>query len=359
MIRVPVALGERAYDVVVGAGVLAEVAALTTRHRRVAVVSQHGIAAHWWPRVRDALGTDDGDLFLMGDGEPAKTMATVDDLCRRFAASGVLRADAVVALGGGVVGDTAGFAAAVYHRGIAVVQAPTTLLAQVDAAIGGKTAVNLAEGKNLVGAFHQPAAVLADTETLGTLPEREFRAGLGEVAKYALMGHDDIRRGLVAGAADGRLARRDPALLTDIVAACARVKAAVVAADEFERTGIRATLNYGHTLAHALETASGHELLHGEAVAIGLVFAAELAAALGRTGSDTVGRHRELIEALGLPVCAPADTKADTLVTLMHRDKKAGGGLTFVLDGPDGLSRVDDPNADALTKAFWAVGVEA
>jgi len=354
---VRVDLGARSYDIVVASGALTMVGTAIGSARRVAVVSQDAVADRWWPVVREALPAE-CHLFPMADGEAAKTLTTVEDLCRRFATWGLLRGDAVVALGGGVVGDTAGFAAATYHRGIALVQAPTTLLAQVDAAIGGKTAVNLPEGKNLVGAFHQPRAVVADTDTLATLPEREYRAGLGEVAKYALMGHDEIYDALRAGAADGRLARRDPQLLAGIVADCAAVKAAVVSVDELERTGVRASLNYGHTLAHALETESGHELLHGEAVSIGLVFAAELAAALGRTPSDHIARHRDLLDDLGLPVCAPARARADELLRLMARDKKAAGGLTFVLDGPDGIERVDDPDPGAVTKALWAVGVE-
>jgi len=359
--RVPVLLGERAYDIVVGPDALGEAAPIAARFARVAVVSQAAIADRWWPPLAAALDRAGvaTELFLMDDGEPAKTLLTVDDLARRFAAWGLLRGDAVVALGGGVVGDTAGFAAAVYHRGIAVMQAPTTLLAQVDAAIGGKTAVNLPEGKNLVGAFHQPIAVLADTTTLSTLPEREYRSGLGEVAKYALMGHGHLLGWLRAGVADGRINQRDPVLLTDVVAACAAIKASVVAADELERTGLRATLNYGHTLAHALEIACEHELLHGEAVAIGLVFAAELNAALGRAHSDDVARHRELLEALGLPTCAPARASADELLTLMRRDKKAHGGLTFVLPGAGhDIERVDDPDARAVAKALWAVGIE-
>ncbi|MGH9034168.1 MAG: 3-dehydroquinate synthase, partial [Acidimicrobiia bacterium] len=301
------------------------------------------------------------EVFLMDDGEPAKSLATVESLCRRLAAWGLLRADAIVALGGGVVGDTAGFTAAAYYRGVTVVQAPTTLLAQVDAAIGGKTGVNLPEGKNLVGAFHQPAGVVADIATLATLPEREFRAGLGEVSKYAFMGDADLATTLNSEEGTAALARRDPAVLTDVVARSAAIKAAVVSADEHERTGLRATLNYGHTLAHALETAGGYDLLHGEAVAVGLVFASELAGALGRLDEAGVVRTREMLAALQLPVTAPEGVTAPELLTLMRRDKKAAGGLTFVLPGPGGgpLERVDDPPAAALERALAAVGVRA
>ena len=379
MRRIRVDLGSRGYDVVVGNGVLAEVASLLTGRLRVAVVTQEGPAGAWAAGLIHPLAAAGAqvEMFLMGDGEEAKSLATVEDLCRRFAAWGLLRGDAVVALGGGVVGDTAGFTAAAYHRGVACLQVPTTLLAQVDAAIGGKTGVNLPEGKNLVGAFHQPIGVVADVATLATLPEREYRAGLGEVAKYALMSGTDPDPGmsgtdpdpgmgdagltarLTSPAGAAALLARDPDTLVDVVAACAAIKGAVVAADEREQTGLRATLNYGHTLAHALETAGRYDLLHGEAVSVGLVFASELAGALGRLDAGTVVRTREMLIALGLPVTAPEGVSAPELLTLMRRDKKAAGGLTFVLPPPAGgpLERVDDPPAAAIQRALAAVGV--
>jgi 5-deoxy-5-amino-3-dehydroquinate synthase len=348
------------YDVVVGAGALTQVGDLLAGRRRVAVVSQPAIAERYEATVVDALRAAGTEVLAssMPDGEAAKSLATVERLCSGWAAGGLLRNDAVVALGGGVVGDTAGFAAAVYHRGIAVVQCPTTLLGQVDSAIGGKTAVNLPEGKNLIGAVHQPIAVLADIGTLATLPERDYRSGLGEIAKYALMGGPDDRYGLAALIADhlDEITARDISVLTDLVSRCAAIKAAVVAADPFERTGTRATLNYGHTLAHALETA-GHDLHHGEAVAVGLVFAGALASALERVAPAEADRHRELVASLDLPTSADGVT-ADELLAVMRRDKKARGGLTFVLAGPEGLATVDDPPAPALTAAFRAVGVE-
>ena len=349
------------YDVVVGAGALAQVGEILRGRRCVAVVSQPAIAERYEATVIDALRTAGTAVLVssMPDGEAAKSLATIERLCSEWAAGGLLRNDAVVALGGGVVGDTAGFAAAVYHRGITVVQCPTTLLGQVDSAIGGKTAVNLPEGKNLVGAVHQPIAVLADISTLATLPERDYRSGLGEIAKYALMGGADDRYGIAAlilGHLDA-ISARDPAVLTDLVSRCAAIKAAVVAADPFERTGIRATLNYGHTLAHALETAGAHDLHHGEAVAVGLVFAGALAAALERVSPEEADRHRDLVASLDLPV-ATDGVDADALLAVMRRDKKARGGLTFVLAGPDGLAMVEDPPAPALTAAFRAVGVE-
>jgi 3-dehydroquinate synthase len=356
--RVTVALPDAPYDVLVGPGVLAEVGALLEGCRRVAVVSQAGVADFHAPALLAALQRAGvtTDLFLMGDGEDAKSFATVDDLCSRLAAWGLLRDDAVIALGGGVVGDTAGFAASVYHRGVTVVQAPTTLLAQVDAAIGGKTAVNLPEGKNLVGAFHQPLAVYADVTTLTTLPPREYRAGLGEVAKYALMPGGERVAALVERHASAVVAR-DAAVLTELVAACAAMKAHVVSADPKERTGLRATLNLGHTLAHALESVGGYELLHGEAVAVGLVFAGALAGALERIDADAVGRYHNVVSALDLPTAVPGAPERSALVASMQRDKKAVGGLTFVLPGPMGLEIVHDPDPRALDVAFAAVGV--
>jgi 3-dehydroquinate synthase len=356
--RVVVAIPDAAYDVVVGAGALAAVAGAVGQRRKVAVVSQPGVADWHAPGLTAALhaaGTET-DVFLIGDGEDAKSLATVDELCSQLAQWGLLRGDALVALGGGVVGDTAGFVASVYHRGIDVVQAPTTLLAQVDAAIGGKTAVNLPEGKNLVGAFHQPIAVLADVSTLATLPPRDFRAGLGEVAKYALMPGGEGVAEIVCRQPDA-VVGRDLDTLTALVTACASMKARVVAADPQERTGIRASLNYGHTLAHALETTGGYELLHGEAVAIGLVFAGALAGALERLDAAGVDAHRATVASLGLPTSVPGPIAVADLLDVMRRDKKASGGLTFVLPGANGLETVEDPDPRALDVAFAAVGV--
>jgi 3-dehydroquinate synthetase len=250
MPRVTVDL-DPAYDVTIGADALTALAALVEPYRRIVIVTQPRVQELYGPSLEAALGAGSW-VELMEDGEGAKSFATIEALCRAFAAGGLLRGDLVVALGGGVVGDTAGFAAAVYHRGVAVIQVPTTLLAQVDSAIGGKTAINLPEGKNLVGAFHQPFAVVADTTTLETLPDPEYRSGLGEVAKYALMPEGAALVELLRMRLD-RVLARDPDVLGALVAECVGIKASVVAADPFERTGARATLNYGHTFAHALE----------------------------------------------------------------------------------------------------------
>jgi 3-dehydroquinate synthase len=356
MNRVTVDLGARSYDIVVGEGAYAELGAVLAGRRRAVIVTQEPVRDH---AVRVAAVLDDAGIdnatFTIGDGEEHKTIATVETLAGAWAAWGLLRGDAVVAVGGGIVGDVAGFAAASYHRGIAVVQVPTTLLAMVDASIGGKTGVNLPQGKNLVGAFHQPLGVLADPSALATLSERDFRCGLAEVAKYALSG--DV--GLLALLRDrgGDLVARDPAVVADVVARCAAAKARVVEIDELERTGARAVLNYGHTLAHALEIAGGHAIRHGEAVAIGMMFAANLATVLERVGPDVVDVHERLLTDLGLPVEAPPGLSGGEVVALMHRDKKADGGLTFMLEGPHGIERVDDPDPTAVTKALAQVGV--
>ena len=319
MIRVPVDLGDRSYDVLVGAGArhrLLEV--LPVGVQRAAVVTQENIPVTVDPGVESRT-------FLMGDGEEAKCMETVEELCRGFTRWGLTRADAVVAVGGGVVTDTVGFAAAVYHRGVAVVHVATSLLAQVDAAVGGKTGVNLAEGKNLVGAFWQPHAVLCDTEVLASLPPREYLSGCGEMAKYHFLGGEGL----------------EDMALDERVAACVRIKAEVVAGDERE-AGRRAILNYGHTLAHALETAGQYDLRHGEAVGIGLVFAARLAARLHRIDEARIEDHYRVVRGYGLPDTLPPDAEPEKLLELMGRDKKALRGLTFALDGPDGVAVVAD-----------------
>jgi 5-deoxy-5-amino-3-dehydroquinate synthase len=336
VITVPVALGDRSYDVLVGQGARHELASVMPAGvRRAAVVTQPAIG----------VGVDPGcehRVFVIGEGESAKSLDTIEHLCREFARWGLNRADAVVAVGGGLVTDVAGFAAAVYHRGLPVVYVATTLLGQIDAAIGGKTGVNLPEGKNLVGAFWQPSAVLCDTAVLATLPSRELRSGLGELAKYHFL----------APPGDGP--PLDALPMDERVAACVRIKADVVASDEREG-GRRATLNYGHTLAHALETAGRYDLRHGEAVAVGLVFAAELAHALGRIDADRVAEHRRVVAAYDLPSTLPPGSEPAELVEVMHRDKKALTGLTFALDGPAGVEIVTGVAPAALDEAFARV----
>ena len=347
VITVPVRLAERGYDVVVGAGarrLLPDV--LPSGVCRVAIVTQDGID------IEVNAGVP-AETFVVPSGEAAKTLGTVERLCRDFTIYGLARSDAVVAVGGGVVSDVAGFAAAVFHRGIAYVNIPTTLLAQVDAAIGGKTGVNLPEGKNLVGAFWQPAAVLCDTETLRTLPAREWTSGRGEMAKYAFLGDDLLDSGR-PGASLLTLA------LDEQVATCVTIKAGVVAADERE-AGRRALLNYGHTLAHALEAAAftpdaKWDLRHGEAVAVGIVFAAMLARRLGRINDERVASHRRVVGGFDLSVDMPAGASASELVGFMARDKKAHHDLTFVLDGPNGVEVVQQVDETVVIETLRAMG---
>ena len=333
---VEVALDDgRAYPVLIGAGARAELASLVPGGtRRAAIVTQDGIGFAVEPGCEHRR-------FTIGAGEEAKTLATVEDLCRGFAAWGLTRRDCVVAVGGGVVTDTAGFAAACYHRGVPVVHVTTTLLGMVDAAIGGKTGVNLPEGKNLVGAFWQPAAVVCDLDALDTLPPRELRSGHGEMAKYAFLG--------ASGLTD--------LALEDAVAACVRLKGEVVAGDERESVagdsfGRRALLNYGHTVAHALEVDGGFDLRHGEAVAIGLVTAARLAERLGRIGPERVDEHRRVVTSYDLDSAIPTGNDPDRLLALMARDKKAVDGLTFILDGPRGCEVVPGIDPDVVRQVL-------
>jgi 5-deoxy-5-amino-3-dehydroquinate synthase len=340
MMRLGVSLAHGPYEVIVGRGARAAVGELLPQScRRVAVVTQRAV-----PVELDL--PCESIRVVVPDGEDAKRLQTVEDLCRAFARAGLTRADAVVGLGGGVVTDLAGFAASIYHRGVAVVHVPTTLLAQVDAAIGGKTGVNLTEGKNLVGSFWQPAGVCCDTEVLDTLPEREWRSGRGEMIKYAFLGIGDL----------GELG------IEEQVARCVALKAAVVSEDERD-TGRRMILNYGHTLAHALEATGfaelgrANDLRHGEAVAIGLVFAARLARRLGRIDAARVEDHLRLVRGQGLPTALPAGADAATLVALMARDKKATDGLTFVLDGAAGVEPVAGVAADEVLAALGEMEV--
>ena len=333
-LRVPLP-GDRSYPVLVGRGCVDRLAdglaADAPAARRAAVVTQAGIGVTVDPGVEHRV-------FEVPDGESAKALSAVEELCRAFASWGLTRGDVVVGVGGGVVTDLAGFAAASYHRGVPVVHVATTLLAQVDAAIGGKTGVNLPEGKNLVGAFWQPSLVLCDTATLDTLPDREMRCGLGEGAKYHFLGGDDLEDLDF----DARVAR------------CVEIMAEVVAADERE-AGRRAVLNYGHTLGHAIETTGWYDLRHGEAVAVGLVYAAELGRALGRIDGDRVAEHRRIVAGYGLPGRLPDGADPDDLMAVMARDKKALDGLTFALDGPAGVEVVVGVDAEVVRSTLEAV----
>ncbi|MUV15645.1 3-dehydroquinate synthase [Noviluteimonas gilva] len=347
--------GAQPYRIAIGDGLLRDGAALAehVRGRHVFVVSDAHVAPLYALRVVDALQAARPDLRCIVScipaGESAKTLERFGELVRELADFGATRDACVVALGGGVVGDLAGFVAACWMRGIDCVQLPTTLLAMVDSSVGGKTAVDMPQGKNLVGAFHPPRAVFADTATLQTLPDRELRAGLAEVVKYGAIRDAGFLEWLDAHSED-LLARDADALAEAIARSCAH-KAEIVARDPFER-GERALLNFGHTFAHAIESEQGYGgLNHGEAVAVGMVCAARLSARLG-LASDADATHLEsLLTRFGLPVAVPAGLSSPALVARMRLDKKAAaGGLRFILWRGTGQAEII-PNVDEQSVA--------
>ena len=327
-------LGARSYTVQIGPGLLDSAGPACARlrlGRRAAVVTQPAVASHA-SRVAESLRGAGFDLTVLEvpEGEEAKSLREAERLWDAFLAHGLDRASPVVAVGGGVVGDLAGFAAASFMRGVPVVQVPTTLLAQVDASVGGKVAVNHPRGKNLIGAFHQPRLVLIDPETLRTLPEREYRSGLAEVVKTGAALDADLFASLESGL--DALRRRDPNLLEAVVSACCAQKARIVEQDEREETGVRMVLNYGHTVGHALETLSGYRRwLHGEAVAIGMAAAGRLAVRLGWTDIRTADRLEALLQGVGLPVRFTDIDPRQIAAALRHDKKARDGRVPFVL----------------------------
>jgi 3-dehydroquinate synthase len=359
--RVSVAVPSRAYDVTIGEGVLSRAAdhlPTLPAAERAFVIADAVVAERYLHAL--AQGLEPAGLrtvhLPVPQGEDAKTLQVMTALQRQLATQGAHRSDPVVALGGGSVGDVAGFVAATYMRGVPFVQVPTTLTAQVDAAIGGKSAVNLPEGKNLVGAFHQPLGVVADLSTLATLPEREYRSGLAEVAKYALTLDLELLASLEAD--PSALLRRDPTVLEPLVARCVRAKAAVVSADERDEGG-RLVLNYGHTLGHALERLDAFAgRSHGEAIAVGMSFAARLSEATGRAHTGLVARHTRLLSSLGLEPGVPLPPAEDVLAA-MRIDKKYRAGLRFVLLEDVGHPFVEDGVAEDLVRATLEAMVPA
>ncbi len=351
MERVSVEVPGRAYEVVIGSGLLGrahELLPLLPGAERAFAVADATVAERYLAPLAEGLAPLRVVHLHAPEGEEAKSLSVMTALQRQLATQEAHRDDVVVALGGGAVGDLAGFVAATYMRGVRVVQVPTTLTAQVDAAIGGKTAVNLPEGKNLVGAFHQPVGVIADVVTLATLPDREFRSGLAEVAKYALSLDLELLELLESDPAP--VIEREGAALESVVARCARIKAGIVGADERD-DGRRLVLNYGHTLGHALERLeafAGHS--HGEAVAVGMVFAARLAEMLGRAPSGLSARHVRLLASLGLETeAALPDT--DEILAAFRLDKKYRGSVRFVLLEDVGRPRVEDRIEEAVLRA--------
>ena len=363
-VTVDVALGDRAYDIVIGRDVLASLGARVAALRpgaRTAIVTDRTVAKHWLEKAEASLAAAGiaTARIVVDEGEGSKTYAGLERVSEALIAARIERNDLVIALGGGVVGDLAGFAAAILRRGVDFVQVPTSLLAQVDSSVGGKTGINSPQGKNLLGAFHQPVLVIADTAVLDTLSPRQFRAGYAEVAKYGVLGDEAFFTWLEKNHADlfkGSAAREYA------VATSCRAKAAIVSRDERE-TGERALLNLGHTFGHALEAATGFSdrLFHGEGVAIGMVLAAELSAELGMiSGQDAARVQRHLADA-GLPThlqdiagfAQEGLTDADALMTLMAQDKKVKRGkLTFILLEAVGRAVIVPDVEPALVRDF-------
>jgi 3-dehydroquinate synthase len=363
-VTVDVALGDRAYDIVIGRDVLASLGARVAALRpgaRTAIVTDRTVAKHWLEKAEASLAAAGiaTARIVVDEGEGSKTYAGLERVSEALIAARIERNDLVIALGGGVVGDLAGFAAAILRRGVDFVQVPTSLLAQVDSSVGGKTGINSPQGKNLLGAFHQPVLVIADTAVLDTLSPRQFRAGYAEVAKYGVLGDEAFFTWLEKNHADlfkGSAAREYA------VATSCRAKAAIVSRDERE-SGERALLNLGHTFGHALEAATGFSdrLFHGEGVAIGMVLAAELSAELGMiSGQDAARVQRHLADA-GLPThlqdiagfAQEGLTDADALMTLMAQDKKVKRGkLTFILLEAVGRAVIVPDVEPALVRDF-------
>jgi 3-dehydroquinate synthase len=342
--QVSVELGSRSYEICIGEGILSDVPPLLGNDSsRFLVVTDDIVCGLHGQTVLDALlkSGAEGTMVSVAAGEQSKSLDTLSTLYDELIKLSANRRTTIVAVGGGVVGDLAGFLAATYARGLPFVQVPTTLLAMVDSSVGGKTGINHAKGKNLIGAFHQPQGVLVDTATLSTLPDREYRSGLAEVIKYGVIMDEEFFIWLEDNIAG--MINRDADVLAHIVARCCELKADVVRDDEFETTGLRAILNYGHTFAHAFEALAGYgALLHGEAVSIGMICASRLAVRLGRIPAEATDRQMALLKAVDLPVDVRDEqlNRQPDIVNCMLLDKKTvDGQLRFIL--PDRIGHVE------------------
>jgi 3-dehydroquinate synthase len=338
--KLDIDLGTRSYPIVIGEGLLADCALLDRllAQRSLLVVTNGTLARLHLPQLMQGLGERQVTVHCLPDGEESKNSGTLNTIFDALAAARMHRDGAIVALGGGVVGDVAGFAAACYQRGIAYLQVPTTLLAQVDSSVGGKTGINHPAGKNLIGAFHQPIGVLSDIATLRTLPPRELHAGLAEVIKYGLI--EDLHFLEWIETSLDQLLACEPAALEHAIRRSCEIKARIVAADEREQ-GVRALLNLGHTFGHAIESATAYRTwLHGEAVAVGLLMATAMSARLGWLAREDVQRVRALLERAHLPTSAPG-LNAGQMLEFMQLDKKVKNGrLRLVLLPQLGTARV-------------------
>jgi 3-dehydroquinate synthase len=347
-------LAERSYDIAIGAGNLADAGRFLADRAKVThvvLITDDNVHKPHAAQVAESIGLEDidVDVICVEPGEESKSLEMAESLWQGLLDLDADRKTVVAAVGGGVVGDLAGFIAATFARGLRFLQVPTSLLAQVDSSVGGKVGINLPDAKNMVGAFLQPLGVLIDTATLATLPPREFRAGLGEVVKYGVILDAELFDYLEKNAA--AVNEHDRGVLAQVVARCCRLKADVVENDEYEVTGLRAILNFGHTFGHAFETLSGYgNMLHGEAVAIGMVCASRLAERLGRVDAHLTARLRSLLETFGLPIEVPKFDPQQILDSMMHDKKVQYGRLQFAL--PSRMGRVEligeVPDADVL-----------
>ncbi len=350
-----VALGERSYPIYIGEQLLSETAlfAAHIKGKEVLIVTNETVAPLYLDTVQSALSAYRVATVILPDGEQYKTLEIMQRIFDGLLQARMSRQATVIALGGGVIGDMAGFAAACYQRGVPFIQVPTTLLSQVDSSVGGKTAVNHPLGKNMIGAFYQPQCVFADTSTLNTLDDRQFAAGLAEVIKYGLINDAEFFDWLEANMAG--LNARSPELLAQAISRSCQDKADIVAADEREQ-GVRALLNLGHTFGHAIETGCGYGVvLHGEAIAIGMVMAADLSQRLGWLDSTTVARIKALLQAANLPVTVPADMTPETFMDLMAVDKKVqDGAIRLILLKAIGQAVISDDYPPAQLAATLA-----
>ena len=354
MSTVGVELGERSYRIFIEAGALREIgsrvsAAIENRSRQVIVVTDENVAEHYLSGVQASLSGSGFQVVsvVVPAGETSKSTAELDRLWQKMIQSGANRDSLIVALGGGVVGDLAGFAAATLFRGVDLVQVPTTLLSQVDSSVGGKTGINLPQGKNLVGAFYQPQLVLIDPRVLGTLDPREYRSGMAEVVKYGVIMDAEFFAFLEN--AEGQLNSLDRNALTSIIDRCCTLKARVVVEDEKETSGRRAILNYGHTFGHAIENVFGYgEYTHGEAISIGMTCAARLAQRMGMLGDDLLARQTLLLQRFGLPVECPQEKRGEILTAMKADKKSTDSGLKLVLPVRLGEVKVVDAPTDEL-----------
>ena len=348
--QIQVALGERSYDIMIQAGLLANIheilAPLCSKRSTLFVTDTNVDSLYSGKIIKGSC-----PKFVFQAGEKFKTIETVTDICREAVGKGLDRKSMIIALGGGVCGDMAGFAAAVYMRGIEFIQIPTTLLAMVDSSVGGKTGVDLPEGKNLVGAFWQPKLVLIDPETLKTLPVDEVRNGLAEVVKYGMIYDWEFFQLLEKNIE--ALNKLDMSLYSEIIKRCCEIKAEVVAQDEREG-GLRAILNYGHTFGHAVELLSNFEIAHGAAVSIGMAVAVELGVMTNRISKDYAERQNALLTKLGLPVRIPSGYDPEKIYGAMLHDKKTlGSKVKLILPSGDGaVSIVDDIDRDLIIQAI-------